>query len=61
MGFEPFDYEKAGDPEGTFWYAAMVMMEYADGDMTELMKTAAAQGSIQAQTYLQSGILMIFE
>lgn len=50
----------AGNPEGTFWYAVMVMMEYAEGDVEELMKTAADGGSIQAKIYLKSGALYIF-
>lgn len=51
----------SGDPEGTFWYAVMVMMEYAEGDVNELMKTAADGGSVQAKLYLEQGTLYIFE
>ena len=50
----------ASDPEGTFWYAVMVMLEYAEGDVDELMKTAADGGNIQAKLYLESGTLYIF-
>lgn len=50
----------AGSPEGTFWYALMVMIHYADGDVTDLMRTAADGGCIQAKIYLEKGTVVLF-